>query len=236
MKRVRIWWIAGAAALAVASFAGVAATFAQQTPGAGVTPTFIDRVAQKLGLSSSAVSDAVVASANDQIDQRVADGQITQAEADQLKARIAASPDKVFSGAGRGGREHGGRGVFGGDQLATFLGATPAQLRTELQANGATLATVAQAHGKSRDELKTFLTQQMQTRLDKEVAAGEMTQDQANTKAAGFTANLDTMIDRSGPPAGGMGGGRGHMDGDPADGPNDGSATPGTSTTPTATN
>lgn len=52
-------------------------------------------------------------------------------------------------------------GFFGGlseSDLADFLGISQDQLLSELQAEGATLATVAQAHGKSRDDLQTFLT------------------------------------------------------------------------------
>ncbi len=60
---------------------------------------------------------------------------------------------------GAGGRFQGG--LFGGlseSDLANFLGITQDQLLSELQADGATLATVAQAHGKSRDDLQTYLT------------------------------------------------------------------------------
>ena len=42
--------------------------------------------------------------------------------------------------------------------MADFLGISENQLRSEMRAEGATLATVAQAHGKSRDDLQTFLT------------------------------------------------------------------------------
>ncbi len=50
---------------------------------------------------------------------------------------------------------------FGGveeSQLADFLGISQDQFRAELQADGATVATVAEAHGKSQDDLKAFLT------------------------------------------------------------------------------
>ena len=41
-------------------------------------------------------------------------------------------------------------------KFAEFLGITTDQLKTELQADNATIATVAAAHGKSRDQVKTF--------------------------------------------------------------------------------
>ena len=104
------------------------------------------------------------------------------------------------------------------DALASFLGITADQLHTELEADGATLATVAAAHGKSRDELKSYLTSQAKTRLDAQVAAGTLTQAEADQRLADKTANLDAMIDRSGPPHGEHGPGFGPppMDGDGA--------------------
>ena len=39
-------------------------------------------------------------------------------------------------------------------KFADFLGITLDQLKAELQADGATIANVAEAHGKSRDQLK----------------------------------------------------------------------------------
>ena len=74
-------------------------------------------------------------------------------------ASTAATPTARPLSSGAGGRFQ--SGFFGGlseSDLAGFLGITQDQLLSELQADGATLATVAQAHGKSRDDLQTFLT------------------------------------------------------------------------------
>ena len=73
-------------------------------------------------------------------------------------SRLNGTPGPNFT-PGAGGRFQ--SGFFGGlseSDLAGFLGITQDQLLSELQADGATLATVAQAHGKSRDDLQTFLT------------------------------------------------------------------------------
>ena len=109
----------------------------------------------------------------------------------------------LFEQHGRGGKGFGfgfGFGFFGADasKLADFLGISQDQLKTELRADNATLASVAQAHGKSRDDLKNFLTTQMKTRLGQAVTAGRLTQAQADQRLAAFTANLDKMIDRTG--------------------------------------
>ena len=90
----------------------------------------------------------------------------------------------------------GGRGGFHEDAaaLATFLGTTTDQLRTDEQ-SGKTLAEIATAHGKTRDQLKTFLTTQAKTQLAAEVTAGRITQAQADTKLAEIVASLDARID-----------------------------------------
>jgi hypothetical protein len=85
-------------------------------------------------------------------------------------------------------------------ELATFLGTDEATLRTELQADGATLASVAQAHGQSRDALIVFLTEQLQANLDEKVAAGDLTQEEADARMARFTENVDEMLDSTGGP------------------------------------
>lgn len=87
---------------------------------------------------------------------------------------------------GRGGMKdgshdkRGGHGPMGGpgrgahvdmEALATFLGITTDQIATEWEA-GSSLAEIAEAHGKTRDELKAFIIE-------------------------AFTADLDARIDRS---------------------------------------
>ncbi len=203
MKRVSKRWIAVAGA-AVLAIAGAGAVMAQTpAPGTSTTGTsFLSRVAQKLGIDTPTLENAVKSAKSDAIDARVASGDLTQAQADALKQRIANAPAGApFFGGGfgeRGGRM--GRGGFGDPRaLATFLGIAPEQLRTELGADGATLATVAQAHGKSRDALKTFLTDQAKTHLSQEVAEGDITQAQADARLANMTANVDARIDSTMP-------------------------------------
>ncbi|TAK69884.1 MAG: hypothetical protein EPO22_01725 [Dehalococcoidia bacterium] len=218
MKRVSKWWIAAAGA-AVLAIAGAGAVMAQTpAPGTSTTGTsFLSRVAQKLGIDTPTLENAVKSAKTDEIDARVASGDLTQAQADALKQRIANAPAGApFFGGGFGERGgHMGRGGIGEPQaLADFLGVTPETLRTERSADGATLATVAQAHGKSRDELKAFLTDQAKTHLAQEVTEGDITQAQADARLSDMTANLDARIDSTMPAFGGRGhDGRGPMGG-----------------------
>lgn len=201
MKQLRRWHLAVIGGIAAVAVLGTAAgVLAQEpVPGAGASPTFLERVAQKLGIDTGTLRDAVTSSANDEIDERVQSGDLTQEQADALKERVASAPDDAFGLGGRGLHVKGRFGFFGGEELATFLGVTAEDLRTELQADGATLASVATAHGKSRDELKAFLTAEFQSHLAEHVANGDLTQEEADARLADKTANLDAMIDGTSP-------------------------------------
>ncbi|MDP9237729.1 MAG: hypothetical protein M3P30_10135 [Chloroflexota bacterium] len=210
MNGLRKWWVAVAGGVVLAAVVGAGVVMAQ-TPAPGVTGsgvTLIDRVAAKLGIDTTALRSAVKSSESDQIDADVQAGKLTQAQADQMKQRIANAPDGALTfggGGGPGGRERLPGGGANPDDLAQFLGVTADQVRTELQSDGATLATVAQAHGKSRDELKAFLTEDAQSHLDQAVTDGQLTQAQADTKLADLVKDLDTRIDRAMPAFGGPG-------------------------------
>jgi hypothetical protein len=202
------------AAIGGAAFAQVSAPTA--TPRATVeqrAQEFLNALANKLGKSPADVQAAFKAVEKDRVAQAVKDGKLTQAQADQINARIDAGtgigPFGRVGGRGfegghhKGGPGRPGPGVVGMDAtaLATFLGfQQPADLKAALQSKS--LAAVAQEKGKGRDELKAFLTQQEKTRLDAAVKASRLTQAQADQRLADLSSHLDQMIDRTGPPAG----------------------------------
>src|SRR4051795_4229556 len=114
----------------------------------------INDAAKRLGIEPAKLSDALTKALEDRVDVAVADGRITKAEGEALKARIESGDAPLFFG---GGRDHGGHG-FGRHRgpglgaAANYLGITEAQLRTELR-NGKSLADVAKAHGKTVEAL-----------------------------------------------------------------------------------
>jgi hypothetical protein len=216
-------WIAAIAGVAAVLVIGAGAVMAQTPATPSATPSFLDRVAQKLGIDTSKLKDAITGARNDQVDEGVKNGDLTQKQADALKQRIANSPNGGF-GPGMGGR--GFKGGFGGPgfgpglagaetKLADFLGITPDQLKTELRADKATLATVAAAHGKSRDDLKKFVTDTAKSSLDTAVKNGDLTQKVEDTILQKLNDNLDKIVDSAFGHGFGMGfpGGRGHHGG-----------------------
>ncbi|MDE3096576.1 MAG: hypothetical protein KGK07_11350 [Chloroflexota bacterium] len=93
------------------------------------------------------------------------------------------------------------RGGFGGRELATvafIIGITPQQLLSELQAPGASIQSVAAAHGKDRATIRQALIDANRLRLATEVSSGTITQAMADQQQSQFVANVDSLIDRVG--------------------------------------
>ena len=206
----RKWWFMAAAGVAVAVGLGAGTLVMAQQSNQNAGTTFLDRVAQKLGIETPKLQDAVKSAANDEVDAAVQRGDLTQQQADKIKQQIANGKLPGFNGPlfnGRGGpgpKAFGfgfGFGFFGAEpqKLADFLHISQDQLKTELQADGATLAKVADAHGKSRDDLKTIITDEAKSKLDQAVSNCQLTPKQANTMLEGLKGHLDQLIDASPP-------------------------------------
>jgi 6-phosphogluconolactonase/glucosamine-6-phosphate isomerase/deaminase len=88
-----------------------------------------------------------------------------------------------------------------GDPLATaatFLGTTPADLRTKLQ-GGQTLAQVATAAGKTPDALIQALVADAKAKIEQAKAAGTITADRATQLEAGLTDRLTKLVNSADP-------------------------------------
>jgi uncharacterized protein YidB (DUF937 family) len=194
MKRNRKL-IFGAAALLAAAGGGVAVAASESSP-AEENQAVINDAAKQLGVSPTKLSDALKKALSDRVDAAVAAGRITKAEGDALKQRLSSGDYPLFFDPHRG-LDHGV--PFGGlDAAATYLGLTEAQLHSEL-AGGKTLAQVAQAHGKTVDGLVDALVADVKKHVDAAVAAGWLTQSQANQMLNGVRDRITNMVNSSGP-------------------------------------
>lgn len=171
---------------------------------------YLQKLAGKLGVSVDALTAAIKATNLEILDEKVASGDLTQEQADAARSRIENGDGPLF---GFGGpRGHGpGHGPGDDQAVAGFLGIDEATFGTEEQA-GKSLATIAADHGKSRDELKAFLTEQEKAELAQAVTDGKLTQAQADEHLAQFSTKLDQRIDSihamgDGGPRGGFRGG-----------------------------
>jgi len=149
-----------------------------------------------------------------QLDEAVAAGDMSQEDADQMLEGLASRIDDVIDGnvpvgggPGASGFTPGGQGqglfIAGpSEELAEFLGISIGQLESELGEEGATLASVADAHGRTRDELKTFYTEQLQEQLIEAVVAGTISPEDADNMSERLTSSIDAIIDGEMPSGG----------------------------------
>ena len=198
--------VGGLTATALTATAGgaVLAQVSPPTPAASATSdgrpdALLGALASKLGKSVDELRAAVVAAQKDLVDQAVAAGRLTPDQAARLKQRI----DQT---GGRGvlrDRPLGGKATPRGVEplrqamagLAQFLNVDARQLGQELRA-GKSLADVAKDHGKSRDQLKQYLTDQARARADQAVKDGRLTQERASKLLSNLSQRIDKMIDR----------------------------------------
>ncbi|HXL42922.1 MAG TPA: hypothetical protein VN960_02560 [Gaiellaceae bacterium] len=199
MKRFRSRRALTMAVVALAVIGGGGAAIAAQgssSPG----KSFLDSVAKHLGISSQKLEDATKAAAVDQVDAALKDGKITNAQADELKARIESGEFPPFAGplfGPRFGHFHRGGPPLFGEKLsaaADYLGLTEAELRTKLN-TGQTLADIAKARGKSVDGLKQAILDEAEKKLDQLVEDGELTQAEADEMLARLKSHIDDLVD-----------------------------------------
>jgi Arc/MetJ-type ribon-helix-helix transcriptional regulator len=186
------------AALAVAGGGGAAIAAAQDSSSSG--QSFLDSVAKHLGISSQKLEDATKAAALEQVDAALKAGKITQAQADELKARIQSDEFPALAGplfGPRFGHAHRGGPHLFGEKLsgaADYLGLTQAELRTKLN-DGRSLADIAKARGKSVDGLKQAILDEAEKKLDQLVEDGELTRAQADEMLARMRSRIDDLVD-----------------------------------------
>jgi DNA-binding CsgD family transcriptional regulator len=150
------------------------------------------------------------------LDEEVASGEHTQAEADaklaEFKTRVTEMVNKTglpMRGGKGGPGGHEGKGGHGPQKfatatLATTLKLTETELQTQLK-SGKTLKQIADAQNVDIADVKATLKSDFKAHLDEEVASGEHTQAEADAKLAEFTTRLDDMVNGV-RPVGGKGG------------------------------
>jgi LysM repeat protein len=161
---------------------------------------FLNKLAANLGISVDQLKQALTTTDQQMLDQAVADGKITQAEADKIKAKIASGDVPFFPFMGRHGRGPGfGRGL-GGDlvkQTADFLGIDRQTVMDALK-NNETLAQIAQDHGKTADELSGYVYDQLKSNLDQAVQNNKVTQDREDNILSNAKDRINSAINNAG--------------------------------------
>ena len=188
--------VAGAAVVVTASAAGMSFGFkpaASDQPAAvdsaaldrsnarsSVCTDFMGHFAVEIGKSQAQINTAFQKAIADTLADEVKNGKLTQAQADELKARLASqTPCTLPSKAPRGGSA----GALGQylqaytNAAAAALGITPAELQSDLK-GGQTLSQIAAAHNVSEADFRTKLIANLQPTLDAAVKNGKLTSTQ----------------------------------------------------------
>jgi uncharacterized protein (DUF433 family) len=169
------------------------------------------QIAESNGKTADDVIEAARALLQEQLSQEVASGWITQAQADAaLEQFDANAPDLMTSvniGFGGHGRGFGGRGPgfgFGHHGGGTFIsaaasvtGLTTNEVLTQLQ-SGQSLAQIAEANGKTAEDVIAAARTQLEDLLNQAVADGRLTQAQADAKLANFDAVATDIVNSTG--------------------------------------
>jgi polyhydroxyalkanoate synthesis regulator phasin len=185
-------------------------------------------VAEAQGIDTQTVVDGLVADLADHLAEHVADGSLTQDEADAKLANAATMiSDRIDDVPPVGGREGDGPGAEGrgprrgvSDEVLALLGIDAETLRVEFGA-GNSLADVATANGVDVQAVIDQMVTEGEAHIAEHVADGSLTQDEADARLADLESQITERVN-SVPPAmsegghGGRGpgsrgpGGRGH--------------------------
>ena len=142
----------------------------------------------------------------DALEGLVTDGSISQEQADEVATTLG---DAGFGGHGW----HRGGG-YDLSVAAETLGMSEDDLRTALEADGASLASVAEDQGVAVEDVVAALTAEVQEHIADAVADGDLTQEQADERTADLEAWITERVNSTGGHDGGPRGWWGHRGGD----------------------
>lgn len=204
MKRKRLILIAGALALvAVLAIGGVATVFAAGPTNTGGTSRgqeFLNRLANNLGISTDKLQQGLKTTADQEIDNAVANGRITQDQGNKAKAKVDAGNGlnafTRFFGARIHQRDLMRFGIW--NDVAGELGMTPQDLSSQLK-SGKTLKQIITDQNKSVDDVVNAVVAKVKQTLDTSVANGKMTQSRESSILTNLKTRLTDLINNGGP-------------------------------------
>ena len=164
-------------------------------------------IATEHGKTEDALMQFIVEKEKAALDTALKNGTITQTQYDNMVANLEAKvkerveetlpANKEVNNAFKKGFKAGVRFGFN-DDVATFLGITQDQLRTELQ-SGKTLAAIATEHGKTEDALMQFIVEKEKAALDTALKNGTITQTQYDNMVANLQTKVKERVEKACP-------------------------------------
>jgi len=161
----------------------------------------LDNAAKRLDVTPQNLRDALSAAQDDQLDEAVKNGDLTQAQADKIKAHRTKLGTVLAPGGGGAllyGKHPGGRRLkmlhgFGlVSDLAKALDLSEKELLAKLR-DGKSVANIAKAQGKSLDSVRSAIKAAARTRSDKAVEDGALTRKQADAMLEHLDERLEHL-------------------------------------------
>ena len=142
---------------------------------AAMYQNFIASFAANLGVSEDQVKGALDTTKKQMLDEAVAQGKLTQEQADKMNSGEGIG----FFGFGPG-KGHGFGGPGGNPEgLANILGITADELKAQFE-SGKKLEDIVTEHGMTMDQFNQKMEEQRKEQISKAVSDGKMTQEQAD--------------------------------------------------------
>lgn len=150
------------------------------------------QIAKEKGVDAQAVVDAVMLAIKTELEAEVTAGEITADQAAQwlaeIKPEIAALMDEALGAEGDESDPYMAK-------AAALLGMTEADVWTALE-KGQTLAELAKSKGLDPQVIVDAVVFEMQSDINAELAAGEITQQEADQWTAGLKAEVTDMVNQ----------------------------------------
>jgi len=194
---------ASVAIVALLAIGGVATVFAAGSTTSNGTSRgqeFLNRLANNLGITPDKLQQGLKTTADQEIDNAVANGRITQDQGNKAKAKVDAGNGLSAFTRFFGARIH-SRGVlaFGAwKDLASELGMSPQELTSQVQ-SGKTVKQIISDQNKTVDEVVNAVVGKVQQTLDTSVTNGKLTKTREQTILNNLKTRLTDMINNGGP-------------------------------------
>lgn len=170
---------------------------------------YMDSLAKQLNTTSDKLRKAQQGAAEDVLAQLVKDGKITQDQANQIKAKLGDAVKCNLKDLTKGLNPGGGKAnmqnmqkylIVAATDVAKGLHLSVTDLEAKIQ-SGQSLSAIAKAQGVSDTQLQALVKSAVQDALKQAVAAGDLTQAQADQFSQQLTSNpqaLEKLLNHSG--------------------------------------
>lgn len=198
MNRTKKLLLAAAAAAVAAVAVGASGAVAvSRVLDDDASEEVIEDAADQLGVEPQALSDALMQALQNQVDEAVESGRLSEGQGERLKELIESGDLPFLGGFGLRGLGGFGPGHFGPfaifDTAASYLDVTEAELHERLR-DGETLAEIARDEGKSVNGLVDALADAANERIDQAVDDGRLDEERADELREDFRSRFEELV------------------------------------------